>query len=86
VPVRPLHYGRDVHDVGAAEQHVRESNDQRLIVYRIEEPFGPHAEVGFGGNERELEAERLVRAVEVNHRGEVHCGTDDLPAASLRQK
>ena len=53
----------------------------RHNVDRVEDAIGSDREVGFRLHDVKLEAGRLLRAVEMDHRREIHLDADDTAAS-----
>ena len=55
-----------------------------LLVDRVEESIGSDGQIVFRRNDRHLEARRLLRAEQIEHRRKIHRGADDAAAGARR--
>ena len=65
-----------------AEEHVRHADNGGVLVDFVEQPMLVHAQIALRGHDVELEAERLLRAIEVHHRRKIHCRAHDAASAA----
>ena len=73
-----------VHDERRLEQHVGERDECRPLVNRGEQAVERHDEVRIGGDDGQLEAERLLGAIEIDERREIGGQTDNPVALRSR--